>query len=397
MVKSIILVDTTTWLGHHEPYFLAYTKVFLELGFEVTALCLGGNKVKESFPEAIGNGSLKIASTSFPFHQRLFFKLTRILSQLRFIGFSHSQLNALSRWQQIKNIETEDSYVFILDLQGYLCSMSPILQKIFLPKRWAGLYVCPPKTEELIEKGKETIRHTSCQALGLLNENVVAEMQNQVSHPKITHLPDIADTRCASELPQELLELKEKANGCKVVLLAGLSKRHGLLNFLKLAEVMKTDPILFCAMGLVNLKNYSEAEKEYIEDKLTHGAENLFVLRDYYPPEEVLNSFFQTADVAYLCQEGFIHSSNKFTKAIHLNTPVLVSQDTLLADRVQRYHLGVVVNPSNLLQVATALRNTLNNFQFSEELLTSFLRYYTVDNLKKKILETIRDHNEKKH
>lgn len=387
MGKRIILVDTTTWLGHHEPYFLAYTKVFLELGFEVTALCLDSNKVKESFPEAISNDRLKIASKTLPFYQRFLFKLARILSQLRLTGFSYSQLNALFRWQQIKNCTTENSYVFILDLQGYLCHLNSSLQKLLLPKRWAGLYVCPPKTEKLIEIGRDTIRHTSCQALGLLNEKIVEEMAQQVSHPKIIHLPDIADTRCASEFPQELLELKEKANGRKIVLLAGLSKRHGLLNLLKLAEAMKTDPILFCAIGLVNFKGYSEAEKEYIEDQLTHGAENLFVLRDYYPPEEVLNSFFQTADVAYLCQEGFIHSSNKFTKAIHLNTPVLVSQDTLLADRVQRYHLGRVVNPMNLLGTSEALRSLCNGFQFDTQLHQQFLKYYSKQNLYQKLSE----------
>ena len=389
MIKSVILVDTTTWLGHHEPYFLTYTKVFLKLGFEVTALCLGGEKVKEYFPEAIRNGSLKIASTTLPLHQRLLFKLIRVLSKLGFTGLSRSQLTALFRWQQIKNLEQENSYVFILDLQGYLCRMNSYLQNSFLPKRWAGLYVCPPQTEELIEIGRDTIGHASCQALGLLNEKVVEEMVQQVSHPKIIHLPDIADTRCASELPQEILNLKERANGRKIVLLAGLSKRHGLFNFLKLAEVMRTDPVLFCAIGLVNLKGYSEAEQEYIEDKLTDGGQNLFILRDYYPPEEVLNSFFQIADVAYLCQEGFVHSSNKFTKAIHLKTPVLVSQDTLLADRVEMYNLGGIVDSRNYFQSATVLKTMLKEFQFDQELYREFISYHNYSNVTKKMLEII--------
>jgi glycosyltransferase involved in cell wall biosynthesis len=389
MISKIILVDTTTWFGHHEAYFLIYTKLLLELGFKVKALCLGSKQLKASFPQAISDGNLAITSTKLLFHQKLVFKLAKILSYLPIIPLSSSQINSLSRWQQLKNIEEKNSYVFILDLQGYLCPINYYLQKILLPQRWAGLYVCPPKVNKLLEMGKGTIKHSSCKALCLLNEEFADEIKAQFSNPQVIHLPDIANTNCPLETPKEILELQAKANGRKIVLLSGLSKRQGLLNFLKLAETMKTEPILFCAIGLVNLKGYSNKEQEYIEFQLSSGAENLFLLTNYYPEEKILNYFFKVADVAYLCQEGFIHSSNKFTKAIHLKTPALVSDNTLLANRVKKYHLGYVVNPSNLEEMKIATKRLIFDFNFDIALRQSFVNYYSKLNLKNKLADLL--------
>ncbi|NEO92710.1 MAG: glycosyltransferase family 4 protein [Moorea sp. SIO3G5] len=394
-MKRILLVDLVSWMGHHRPYFLLYTKLLLELGYQVDALCLGEEDLKSSFPEAIFDGSLKIIEPRFLFTQRLLLQILKVFSRLNITNLtSHIQL--ISKWLIIKNAVfdrslQEETFVFLLDLQGYLTNIPLIIQRYCLPKAWAGLYICPPSADKLLgeDRSDSLLKHSSLKGLCFLNESLVSELKLRLNSVFISHFPDVSYLQCEVNKPPIVCKVLQKAAGRKIVLLASLTKKHGLIHFLRLADTMQNSSILFFAMGLVRLDGYNFDELAYIQSRLASPPDNLLVFEDIYPPEETLNSIYKAADAAFVCYEDFQHSSNKLTKAIGLGTPVLVAHRTLLADRVQKYHLGYAINPNNLDTASKVLKSLLYDFSFDEALRKAFIEFHSEKTLKNKLSKLI--------
>jgi glycosyltransferase involved in cell wall biosynthesis len=396
-VTQVILVDLVSWIGHHRPYFLMYAKILLDLGYEVTALCLQGDEVSAEFAAEIALGKLQIVPPALNFNQRILLQGLKLLAPL---GYSQDPLT-ISRWLMVQNatrgLATErERFVFVLDLQGHLGEMLPLLQQALLPPAWAGLSVCPPSLDRLLPPDGRLhnlpIASGSCKAFCTLDESLAVRFSQRLPQLTALHLPDISYAACPPTPPSIVAEIGERAGGRKIVLLASLSKKHGLLQFLRLSAAMQSSPILFCAIGLVYLNDYSEAERVEVETFLQSPPDNLLVLRDFYPEEEILNAIFKTADAAYICYENFDYSSNKLTKAICLGTPVLVTEQTLLADRVRRYQLGYAVDSNNIAATASALDALLTDFSFDEDLYRQFIDYYSERTIQQKLEELISKH-----
>jgi len=372
-----------------------YTKILLELGYRVDALCLEGEEVRAEFPDDIASKTLRIIQPRLTISQRILLRVIRIVTSI-FPSIFGKDDRLISRWWMVKTAtltpeSSESLFVFILDLQGHLGEMNPEIQKLMLPSAWAGLSICPPPIDLLLEGKLEylIINSPSCNALCSIDEARLAELEQRVPSLPLVHLPDISYTRCSPIVPAIVSDLLARANGHKIVLLASLTKKHGLIEFLRLTTFMSASPILFCAIGLVNLDGYTKDEVVEVATFLKSPSENLFILPDFYPEEEILNSIFELADAAYLCYKDFNYSSNKLTKSIFLSTPVLVTHNTLLADRVQKYRLGYAVDPDDLHQTAIALNSLIYEFYFDIPLHKEFMDYYSEQTIGQKLAALI--------
>lgn len=397
-MKRILLVDMNTWMGHHRPYFLLYTKLLLDLNYKVDVLCLGEDEIKSTFPQEIADKNLQIRQPKLFFFQKVLLQIINFIHRLN-RGLSIPSASTLGRWLFVKNasIETDskhenhENFVFFLDIQAYLVDIPQFLQRYLLPQIWAGLYVWTPQEDKFIEECDSCglIYHSSFKGMCLLNERLVTALKIKSQSLRVHHFPDVSYLQLNSVKPKAVLELVKVADGRKIVFLASLSKKHGLIHFLRIADVMSDSEILFFAMGLVRLDGYDSDELDYINNRLSKPPKNLLVWTDIYPPEETLNDFYSYSDAAFICYPDFQNSSNKLTKSIGLGTPVIVAHNTLLAERVKNYQLGYAVDPINLVEMANAINLLMYNFQFDESKRQEFLDYHSEQALKAKLLEII--------
>jgi glycosyltransferase involved in cell wall biosynthesis len=395
-MKRVLLVDINSWVGHHRPYFLLYTKLLLQLNYQVDVLCLGEDDVRSCFPEEIAAKTIRIIKPRLFISQKIFLKFIQILESFK-LNFIRSSSTVCGLWWFVRNasIETNtknDSFVFILDLQGYLADIPKYLQRYLLPQAWAGLYIWTPP-QDVFQKQLQSslpIYHSSCHSLCLLNEHLVKELSHNLKPLSVHHFPDVSYLQCDPEYPPLVVEVLKLAGHRKIVFLASLTKKHGLIHFLRLADAMSDRSILFVAMGLLKLDEYNVDELDYINTQMSKPPENLLIVQNIYPPEETLNTLYKIADVAFICYEHFQHSSNKLTKAIGLGTPVLVADNTLLAERVNKYQLGYAVDPTDLAAMTNSIDLLLSKFQFDEDLRTAFSYYHSEQALIEKLTEVIR-------
>ncbi len=394
-MKRILLVDMNSWIGHHRPYFLLYTRLLLDLNYKVDVLCLGEDEIKSYFPQEIADKILEIRQPKLFLYQRIILKLLSIIEK-NTLNLSIPNVSAIGRWLLVKNAALEadprdESFVFLLDLQGYLASIPLFLHKYLIPQAWSGLYIWTPPEDKFIQEceSHELIDHSSLKGLCLLNEHLVAELKNKFQSLPVHHFPDVSYLRCHADEPPLVLELVKIADNRKIVFLASLTKKHGLIHFLRLVDAMSNSEVLFFAMGLVRLDGYETDELDYINSRLSKPPDNLLVWTDIYPPEETLNALYRYSDIAFICYPDFQHSSNKLTKAIGLGTPVLVAHKTLLAERVNSYQLGYAVDPTNLLEMTNSINLLLYNFQFDEIKRKEFIDYHNEKTLKAKLREII--------
>lgn len=393
-MSKILLVDMNSWIGHHRPYFLLYTKLLLDLNYKVDVLCLGEDDIKSSFPQEIVDKKLQIRQPKLFFFQKFLLKIIKIINRWSVDYSLIPSASTLGLWWFVKNaaIETDsrhESFVFLLDIQRYFVNIPLFLQRYLLPQAWAGLYIWTPPEDKFIQECESNglIYNSSFKGLCLLNERLVSDLNSKFQNLPVHHFPDVSYLRCHADEPSLVLELAKVADGRKIVFLASLTKKHGLIHFLRLADVMCDSEILFCAMGLVRLEGYETDELDYINARLSKPPDNLLVWTDIYPPEETLNALYRYSDVAFICYPDFQHSSNKLTKSISLGTPVLVAHNTLLAERVNNYQLGYAVDPTNLAKMADAINLLLHNFEFDENLRKVFIDYHSEQTLKAKLIE----------
>jgi glycosyltransferase involved in cell wall biosynthesis len=177
---------------------------------------------------------------------------------------------------------------------------------------------------------------------------------------KFVMVPDVSEE---AKLPQEselVRELRRRAAGRTVVLQAGsLGAHKGTLQLVE--TIRRADPrrFFFAIVGEVYWGSFggkAEALRRFIADP----PEHCLVRTGYLEDERELNSIIAASDILFAVYRGFGGSSNTLTKASIYAKPVLVSDSSLMGERVRRYGIGATVasdDPASILAALEALRD----------------------------------------
>lgn len=95
---------------------------------------------------------------------------------------------------------------------------------------------------------------------------------------------------------------------------------------------------------------WGEAEREDYIDEEIKGYENVFIHGRFKNPDDLLRIYEQT-DISIVCYDTNsgnvrIAEPNKIYESIFFETPIVVSSGTFLAERVQEYGIGYVIDAS---------------------------------------------------
>jgi hypothetical protein len=193
--------------------------------------------------------------------------------------------------------------------------------------------------------------------------------------------PDIADLRLPERPPSLALEIGRRAGERTVVLLIGTIGPHkGAMRLVR--TVAKADPerYFFALVGRVHWSHFGEDE-EALRAFYDDPPENVLVSDDYIADEPDYNAVVMAASIVFAAYSGFDSSSNSLAKAAGFRRPILVTTGTLMAQRVEEFDIGAVVDPEEpdaILDALGTLRSrTPESFGFE-----AFDRAHCIDALR---------------
>ena len=366
-MQTIALVDANHGRGHHLTYMRFFCKTLLELGYRIMAFY--------PEPEAVTDW-LRIHCHQHLEHFHAFEISEYQHRKVPLMGKIPSRFQpivVLARWHYtariiqaaVNQIGCEPDLVFFNWLDNYFSyflTHHPI--DVIFPYQWSGIYFRPG---DLRFRRNALIPHYAiaksprCQALTLLDEDFAAHMSG-LDCP-VLPFPDLTDEAEPEPNLGIVHQIRQKAGKRKIIGLAGsLSKRKGLLTFLEVARQSSQEDWFFVLAGPLNQATFHQEygqrlseEFQKVQDILESPPDNCFFHLQSIPDGPEFNGLINTFDILFAAYENFPYSSNILTKAAVFQKPVIVSEGFCMANRVQKFQLGVTVPEGNVAQCIQAI------------------------------------------
>lgn len=379
--KNIIALVDPFLGGHHLSWLVLFAKELLSLDKEVWIFSSDPHTVRmaindSGIGEEVGLEIFEVReSKPVRIFNSKFFNLLQEVSSLR-----------LMRWiaigQSIKNTSVKNGrvpgLVFFMWLDSYLSIfLNHFVIDMLFPFVWSGIYFHPrhlrPRTKGILDykhfiSPDNILKSPKRRYVGILDEGVEEKLKSELCKDTVIVFPDIADDS-APDVNFDLARQVKERGKITIGLFGNLEKRKGVLTLLEAAHLMKSDQrYLFVFAGDLRKETFSADELVMINSARKNGN-CLFYLKPI-PTEAQFNGLISLCDVIFAAYEHFPHSSNILTKATLFDKPIIVSDGFCMAERVRKYHTGVVVSEGDAGACVMAIRSlsVMNNDQRADML-----------------------------
>jgi hypothetical protein len=387
-LKVIALIEDS-WTGHRPTYLKLFNKTLLELGHQVITFCPKPQELEDwlkkhckSEPEQYKIFEFcQPPSTRFP------------LQQL------HSIINAVNLWHEAKlildhafqQLGKAPDLVFFCVLDGYLTiGLNHYLVDGIFPYQWSGLYFHPhhmrlrTRLWDFLPNFVQPhagLNSSRCCVLALLDEGISHRFQTWLPGKKVIIFPDCIDASDPDFSFSLIQHIKEKAQGRKIIgLLGSQSKRKGIFTLVEVAKKMASEPFFFLFAGNLYPKTFTRQEHSQLLEIISLNYQNCFFYWEVIPEEPRFNALVSICDILFAAYENFPHSSNMLHKAAKFAKPIIVSKNYCMAQRVEKFNLGVSINEGNVGECIEAI-HLLDSCTLNEPKFQSYLDTHAIDQL----------------
>ncbi len=159
--------------------------------------------------------------------------------------------------------------------------------------------------------------------------------------------PDVADLEAPAQPSSLARDLRKRAGSRTIVLQIGSIAAHkGISTLLDVIGAADPDRFFFALIGEVHWESFGE-HKGRIRSFYTRPPENVHLSQGYIASERDYNSLIMASDIVYAVYQGFGSSSNSLTKSAGFRRPILVSEKSLMGERVGCANIGAVAPEGN--------------------------------------------------
>lgn len=352
----MIILFENRWWGHH-PVWLGIIARYLQLkSYDFVVAYPQGKNCEQHLFDIDSKKLIAISSIWSPiYNKRSNNKLLNLYYKLKPWFHIRKQIKSI---EKIKGKEID--LVFFGAVDDLLHSIIPtaVANKL-LPIKWTGIYHRPAEIQETVHgaipsKVASVSKSVFCQKIFTFHENILHKNSKYEYFPEFSSSPSQIKRTPVSDTLQKF------AKGRPIIGLTGLLQRHkGIEHFLELVVFCKE--YCFALIGTNDLEE-GTSEMKYIKSLLdkynASSLDNLFTHFEYIKEyDSLLNSF----DLIWCMYENFPWSSNTLTKAAMLKKSVIVNKPSLIADRVEKYNLGITVLNNSPLDAFFKINNFFKN------------------------------------
>lgn len=379
--RPLIVLADPEWIGHRETYFREFVLSLHRVGADVIALCPNPTKLTSlGLDPSRLYGELLTEPQRLPLLRRLF----------------QDPVNTHLRWRYLKRalhkaeakVGRPADFLFLPWLDCYLrVSLSQKLASAQVDTPWAGLYFRPNhlvdeqlkiRTTTFFQaaaKGDGLLRSSNCRAVAILDETMRPALETTTRKPVIL-FPDITDESAPDPETPFARQIRERANGRKVIGLIGMEPRKGVTTMLKAADVAREKrlPWLFVLAGTSCLPQYSPSERRFIEEHIAQSRDassnsNVLFPDEFKPIPDgpAFNGVMDAFDVLFIAYHDFLGSSNVLTKSSILKKPVVSTELGCIAHRTKVHQLGLTIPQGDAEACCKAIEKLLQGVDWNEK------------------------------
>lgn len=374
-MKSIALIDTL-WDGHHSSYLKIFSKVALELGYQVTAFCPSPDEVRKWI-------TLNCPEQVYLFHA---FELREPEQSLFPVKQFRQMFTTFARWQSTANairhasakIGKTPDLVFFPYVDSYLGAYLTrhIIEQLF-PYNWVGMYLQPrhlriPQRFPYIRWGplnpNEILKSYRCQAVAVLDEGIAEKLQSQINGKPVFVFPDFADESPPDPNFSIAQQIREKAGERKIVgLLGPQGKRKGFLTLLEATQKVVKENYFFVFAGRLAEDSFLPHELAKIRHFVASEPTNCFFHFKTIPDEPQFNTLVNLCDVLFVAYENYPFSSNLLTKAAIFEKPVIGSNTFCIGERIKKFRLGTSIPEADVSACIEAIQTLIGESKITAQ------------------------------
>lgn len=388
-MKTVALICPAL-AGHHETYLRIFTHTVLDAGYQVAAFTPQPQRlsswVARVCPER--SGRMITFDLAYARKMRVPGPLSVFFDKLAWVRFT-------SRLVQASRMEPD--LVFHTWLDNCLTpGLTAALTDWYVPYVWSGLYFHPWYLRQNLRyaylrrgplSNHAALRSPRCPAVAVLDEGVADRLQAGLRGKPVVVFPDITDTSPPDRSFAPLAEIRARANGRKIIGLAGtLARRKGMLTLMETARLTVQEPWFFVFAGELMLDSFLPEEQRRIQDWLQSPPPNCYFHPQRLPDEAQFNAVIESCDILFAAYQHFLSSSNLLTKAALLEKPVVVSAGYCMGERVERYRLGLTITEDNVSQCIAAIRQLCDQLaregHFTPARFADYRQQHSIDQLR---------------
>jgi hypothetical protein len=218
--------------------------------------------------------------------------------------------------------------------------------------------------------------------------NAISAYAEATPHLHFALVPDVADLELLAEPSELAREIRRRAGDRTIVLQIGSITAHkGIPTLLDVIATADPGRYFFALIGEVHWATFKK-DKRRIKSFYARPPENVHLSQGYMQSEREYNTLIAASDIVYAAYWGFSSSSNSLTKAAGLSRPILVSENSLMGERVHHFNIGATAPEGDAKAILEKLywlsKQPKNGFGFA-----AFSQEQSLDALKRPLAEAL--------
>ncbi len=346
--------------GHHQAFLRLFARTLAELGYTVAAFTPQADDLV-----AWAGQTSPVLATRLCARELTYARKYRVPGPLAVFFDKLAWVWFIGRMIRASGIQPD--LVFHTWLDNCLTpGLTSRLTDLVFPYRWSGLYFHPwylrqPMRYARLRLGPlsnhDALRSRNCPAVAVLDEGIAPKLQALLGDKPVIVFPDVADDSPPDLSFEPAVQLRERAQGRRVIGLLGvLARRKGLLTLMETARLAKDDRWYFVFAGEYLEDSFLPDERRRIAEFVQSAPPNCLFHFQRIPDEAQFNALVAGCDVVFAVYAHFLSSSNLLAKAALFRKPVLVSDRYCMGERVRAYGIGLAIPEDDPAQCLAALR-----------------------------------------
>ncbi len=354
--------------GHHAMHLRLFGCALLDLGHDVLLACAQPEDVRERVLARTGAAPERVHTCTHRLPAAAPVPWKRLRDNVQTVRLWRAAARDLDSARSGTGATVD--LVFFPWLDAYAGYSRRVVHRPVLTlfrRPWAGLYFHPrwlrlPPDRQPRRRRNWALpfRSPRCRAVAVLDEGVSEAFEAGARRP-IVAFPDAADLAAPDPDYAPAREVRERAAGRPVVGLVGaLARRKGVATLLDAADRPGAEDLFFLCAGRLLEHTFAADEWARVLRQAAAPPGNLFLSLGHIPDEPQFNALVAACDIVAAVYEDFPHSSNLLAKAAHFRRPVIVSRGHCMAERADRYRLGLAVPEGDPDALIRAVRTLLD-------------------------------------
>lgn len=237
-------------------------------------------------------------------------------------------------------------FFLYLDLMAEMKRNTAVLDRPGMPP-WGGILFHPRLVSGPDASTEGYFQSENARGGVFLVPAAIGAYASALPHLHFALTPDVADLELPAAPPKLAREMRSRAGDRIIVLQIGSITAHkGIPTLLDVITAADPNRFYFALVGEVHWETFGQ-QKARVRSFYADPPENVFLFQGYVDSERDYNGVLEASDIVYAVYQNFGSSSNSLTKAAGLRRPILVSDASLMGERVRRSNIGAAAPEDN--------------------------------------------------